>query len=52
MVKDDLIAHVTLIVFELEIVHGPTTLIRGQISEEILIVLRVTLFERDDLRLV
>lgn len=49
--KDDLVAQATLLLLKLKVVHGPATLVLGQIGEEILVVLRRRLFVLDDLRL-
>jgi hypothetical protein len=49
--KDDLLAQAALIVLELKIVHGPSTLGLRQIFEEFVIVALRRVFFHDDLRL-
>ena len=50
VVKDDLVAPATLLLFKLKVVHGPTTLVLGQIGEEILVLLGRRRLQHDDLR--
>ena len=51
-VKYDLVAPATIFLFKLEVVHGPTTRVLGQIGEEVVIFRRRRRFLHDDLRLV
>jgi len=52
MIKDDLVAQSALLLLELQVVHGPTTLGFGQIAEEFIVVFRCRLLVLDYLRLV
>lgn len=52
MVKDDLVALATVLLLKLKVVHGPATLVLGQIREENVVVRGGLRLELDDLRLV
>lgn len=51
-VKYDLVAFATLLFFKLKVVHGPTTLVLGQIGDKVVVIRRRRSFLHDDLLLV